>query len=296
MPFGPPTSSVTLSIWPRLAVDAIDGFLGLLLALEAFVVSADAVGRIGEPDAAVGMHDDVVRRVQALALKLLRDHGHGAVRLVAHDAASAMLAGQLAAFVIERVAVAVAGWIAEHRDAAVVFDPAHLDVVRNVAPHQVAADAVPRRPFRPQRADVQPLDGRVADDVAAEARIERDDVRVGILHRLLPRPVARRRDGRHLRLRRLRCRRRDRGGSEGGGQKRSSIPAAAAGWRALVAIRCGHGGYVYRTCRSDSPEFLRPSVSFNPERVSERTEITEITAKASIPARSARACSALKTL
>ena len=131
------------------------------------------------------MHHDVVRRVEPLALKLLGDHRDRAVRLVAHDAPAAVLAGELTPFVVERVAVAVAGRIAEHRDAAVVFDPAHLHVVRDVAPHQVAADAVPRRPFGPERADVQPLDRRVADDVAAEARIERDDVRVGILQRRL---------------------------------------------------------------------------------------------------------------
>ena len=45
----------------RLRVDAIDRFLGFLLALVALVIPADAVDRIGEPDPAVGMHGDVVR-------------------------------------------------------------------------------------------------------------------------------------------------------------------------------------------------------------------------------------------
>ena len=147
-------SSVTLSICAALA-DRRDRPLPwqFRLGLEAFVVAADAVGRIGEPDAAVGMHDDVVGRVQALALELFGDHGDRAVRLVADDAAAAVLARQLPAFEIERVAVAVAGRIAEHSHAPVVFDPAHLDVVRNVAPHEISADAVPCRAFRPQRAD-----------------------------------------------------------------------------------------------------------------------------------------------
>ena len=135
------------------------------------------------------MHDDVVRRIQPLALELVGDDRHRAVRLVAHDAAAAVLARELPAFVVERVAVAVAGRIAERRDAAVVFDPAHLDVVRNVAPHQIAPDAVPGRPFGPQRADVQPPDDGVADDVAAEPIVERDDVGIGILNRILSRPV-----------------------------------------------------------------------------------------------------------
>ena len=139
-----------------------------------------------------GMDDDVVRRVQPLALKLLGDDGHRAVRLVADDTPAAVLARELAPLVVERVAVAVARRIAEHRHAAVLLDPSHLHVVRDVAPHQVAADAVPGRAFGPQRPDVQPPDHRVADDVAAEARVERDDVGIGILERLRPRPVARR--------------------------------------------------------------------------------------------------------
>ena len=116
------------------------------------------------------MHDDVVRRVEPLALELVGDHGDRAVRLVAHDAAAAVLAGELAALEVEGVAVAVAGWIAKHGHATVVVDPAHLHVVGDVAPDQIAADAVPCRTFGPQRPRVQPLDRRVADDVAAEAR------------------------------------------------------------------------------------------------------------------------------
>ena len=110
--------------------------------------------------------------------------------LVADDAPAAVLAGELPAFEVEGVAVAVAGRIAERRHAAVFFDPAHLHVVRDVAPHQIPADAVPRRPFGPQRADVQPLDRRVADDVAPEARVERDDVRIGILNRFEARKIS----------------------------------------------------------------------------------------------------------
>ena len=167
---------------PGFRVDAIDRFLELLGGLEAFVVAVDAVGRIGEPDAAVGMDHDVVGRVQALAFELVGDDGDGAVVFVADDAAAAVLAGKLAAFEIERVAVAVAGGIAEGGDAAILFDPAHLDVVGDVAPDEVAADAVPRRALGPERAGVEALDGGVADHVAAEAIVERDDVGVGVLN------------------------------------------------------------------------------------------------------------------
>ena len=45
----------------RPAVHAVHGFLRFRLAFEAFVVAADPVPRVREPDAAVGMHGDVVR-------------------------------------------------------------------------------------------------------------------------------------------------------------------------------------------------------------------------------------------
>ena len=127
------------------------------------------------------MDHDVVGRVQALALELVRDYRDRAVIFIAHHAPAAVFAGKLAAFEIEGVAVAVAGWIAEGGDAAVFLDPAHLDVVGDVAPDEVAADAIPRRALGPKRAGVEALDGGVADHVFAEAIIERDDVGVGIL-------------------------------------------------------------------------------------------------------------------
>ena len=84
-----------------------------------------------------------------LPWNLLGDDRDAAVRLVADDAAAAVLARELPPLVVEGVAVAVARRVPERRHAAVVVDPAHLHVVRDVAPHQVAADAVPGRALRP---------------------------------------------------------------------------------------------------------------------------------------------------
>src|SRR6185503_6259624 len=128
----------------------------------AFVELA-AVRRIGEPIAAVGVRHHVVRRIQRLAVESIREHGDGAVVLVAHDAAQQVLARDLPALEIERVAVAVVRRRAKHRDAAIILEPAQLSVVRDVAPDEVAALARPRRPFGPQRAGPEPLDRRVAD-------------------------------------------------------------------------------------------------------------------------------------
>src|SRR5207247_5082161 len=133
-------------------IHTVNRFLGLGVGLEPLVVSADAVDGFGEPDAAVRMHDDVVGGVQPLALILVGDYGDGPGRLVPDDATAAVLARELPALVVERVAVAVPGRVTEDRDVAVLFNPAHLDVVGDVAPDQVPADSVPGRTFGPQRA------------------------------------------------------------------------------------------------------------------------------------------------
>src|SRR5262249_44258926 len=189
-----------------LWIRAVHRLLEFLLAFEPFVIATDAVCRVGEPDAAVRMDDDVVRRVQSLALKLFSDDRDGPIRFIANDAAAAMLAGELPSFEVERIAVAVAGRIAEGRNVAILFDPAHLHVVGNVAPYQVATDAVPRRTLGPQGSKMEASDDGVVDDIPPETLVESDNVRIGILDRVLPRPVPRRGDRRNRWLRRLRLR------------------------------------------------------------------------------------------
>src|SRR6185436_14753574 len=63
----------------RLRVESIDTGRDLGFGLVAFVPSADAVDRIREPDAAVGMDHDVVWRIQTLAAELRGDLGDRAV-------------------------------------------------------------------------------------------------------------------------------------------------------------------------------------------------------------------------
>src|SRR5262249_38167113 len=91
---------------------------------------------------------------------------------------------------VEGVAVAVAGGAAHHADVAVVVEPAELDVVGDVAPDEIVADAVPGRPFSPEHAGVQPLDRRIADLVLLKAFVERDEVRIGIADGRLAGPGA----------------------------------------------------------------------------------------------------------
>ena len=143
------------------------------------LVELGAVGRVGEPVAAVRVRHHVVGRVEPLAVEHGREDGRRPVELVAHHAPGDVLAGELAALEVERVAVAVVRRRAEHADVPVVLDPAHLAVVRDVAPHQVAALGAPRRPFRPERAGPQPLDRRVRLPETVEHGLDREHVRVG---------------------------------------------------------------------------------------------------------------------
>ena len=60
-------------------------------------MSTDSVPWICKPDAAIGVHNDVVWGVEWFALKLFRKDGDAAVFLVARDPAGPMLTGELAA-------------------------------------------------------------------------------------------------------------------------------------------------------------------------------------------------------
>ena len=125
------------------------------------------------------MRHDIVGRVQLLAVEGVGQHRRRTVELVPHDAPCQVLARELASLEVERVAVAVVGRAAEHRDPAVVLDPAQLAVVGNVAPDEVAALRVPGRSFHPHGAGPQPLNRRVGLPEGVEAWIDGEDVGVG---------------------------------------------------------------------------------------------------------------------
>jgi hypothetical protein len=138
------------------------------------------------------MRDDIVRRVERLALIGIGDHRHCTVVLPAHHAAVEVLARQLAALKIEGVAVAVIGRPTEHRDPPVVPDIAVLHIARDIAEDDVTALARPGRPFRPQRPRPQPIDRTLGAPQRQKGRVDDDDVGVRINRRFVPSPLARR--------------------------------------------------------------------------------------------------------
>src|SRR5688572_21996620 len=140
-------------------VDAIDATLAeLARRLEPFVVRIDAVGRIGEPDRVVGLHDDVVRAVEALTLEALGQYGDGAVVLGAHDAPQAVLTRDEPALAIDSVAVGVVSGLAENAHRARLLVEAQHAVIRDVTEQQRAQRREVDRALGPATARMQLLD------------------------------------------------------------------------------------------------------------------------------------------
>ena len=78
-----------------------------------------------------------------------------------------MFAGDLAAFVIERISVAEFGVAAECADVPVLLQPPQLPVIRDVAPDQILSLATPGRAFGPEASGIDALDRRVIDLVTS---------------------------------------------------------------------------------------------------------------------------------
>ena len=159
-------------------IDAVD-VAGADLARRgvALVVRVDAVARVGEPDAAVALDHDVVRRIEALAVVAIGEHRARAVDLGARHGAAAVLARDETALQVDGVAVAVHRRLAEHRHRAVRFVPAQHAIVRNVGPDEIASGREPRRAFGPAAAGIELLDVHVREREPAKARV--DDFEAG---------------------------------------------------------------------------------------------------------------------
>ena len=86
------------------AVDIGRKFEGRLVP---FVVRHNAVARIGEPDRAIRMHCEIIRRIERFALKVIRQNRDRAVMLGARDPARIVLAGHEPSLSVAGIAVAV---------------------------------------------------------------------------------------------------------------------------------------------------------------------------------------------
>src|SRR5215207_10627607 len=160
----------------------------LAFRLVAFVVGIDAVGRVGEPDRALRLHDDVVWAVEALALEAVGDDGDAPVMLRARDAPVAVLAGDEPALPVDDVAVGITCGITEHAGLPGGLVPSQHAVVRDIAPDEIAMRREVSRSLGPAAALVELFDLRCDLDEVAEAVVE--DLVVADAHAPLPNGAA----------------------------------------------------------------------------------------------------------
>src|SRR5262249_478149 len=150
------------------------------LGHRSLVERAKAERRIGKPDPSVRGDDDVVRRVEPLALKTVDDDGDRPVVLGARHATPAVFTRDEPALAIARLALAVAGRVTDHRNGALRLIPFQNSIVRDVAPQETAGVPEPYRPLAPARARSQFLDASVEQSTFGELLIEDMNGRIGV--------------------------------------------------------------------------------------------------------------------
>ena len=161
-------------------IEAVDSGRQFEFGFETLVVEQNAVAGIGEPDAPIGMDDDIVGRIQTLALEPVQQHSDGSVVLGAGDTAAEMLAGDQATLAVSRVAIAVIRGLTEYAGLARGFVPLHDAVVGDVAEEQETAVAEVDRTLGPARTRPKSLDYRVGDLEGCEAIVQDFDGGVGV--------------------------------------------------------------------------------------------------------------------
>ena len=165
-----------------LRIHAIDVVLFLLGSrLDALVIPADAIGRIGEPDRTVRSNNRVVRRVQPLAVVLVRNDGDRAVEFGPGDPSAAMFTRDQASFAIDGVAVRVHRRLTEYAEVTVIVGEAHDAVIGNVAEQQISTSRKVDRALGPTHPGGDALNCHGSGESWKTVRPEGD---VGLFERL----------------------------------------------------------------------------------------------------------------
>jgi hypothetical protein len=82
----------------------------------------------------IGSDNCIVRRVQEFPFETVGYYSLAAIVVIANYAAPTVLARNLAAFVVKCIAVAISCRVAKFCHSAIVFDPAQLTIIRDIAP------------------------------------------------------------------------------------------------------------------------------------------------------------------
>src|SRR5262249_55351385 len=130
------------------------------------VIAENAERRIGEPDRIVGLDDDVVGRVERLAVERVDQHR---VVFGARDAPAVVLAADEATLPVARVAVGEIRRPAVNAGASGPLIPAHDSIIGNIAPKQTSRVTEINRALAPAHAGSEPLDARVSQPMIGMA-------------------------------------------------------------------------------------------------------------------------------
>ena len=146
----------------------------------AFPVTLNAKGRVGEPDGTIGRANNVVGRIQSLALKAVGQHRDAAVVFGARDAARQVLTDHQAPARVAAHAVSKVGVAAKHAGLPGGFVVTHDAVVGHIGHQQVATVTKINRPFSPAQARTDLLDRRAVNAVTRKRRVEYFNGRIGV--------------------------------------------------------------------------------------------------------------------
>ncbi|KPW88171.1 hypothetical protein ALO79_200278 [Pseudomonas syringae pv. castaneae] len=155
-----------------VGIEAIEVGRQFGCALAPHVVTDQAERRVGEPDAVVGLHHDVIGRVQRLARKAFSQHRGAAVVLGAGDAPPAMLTDQQTTLTVAGHAIGLVRGLAKHAQAPCGLVPAHDAIVGQVGEQQESTIGEPCRAFCPAQAATETLDLGMGQTVVGKTRVQ----------------------------------------------------------------------------------------------------------------------------
>ena len=158
----------------RLRVESED-VIALLLFRLPF---GQSIRRVGEPNGAVRLHHNVIRRIEFLPVIFAHQRFHRTIFFRYRDTAACVLGGDKAALQIQRVAVDVIARLAERRHT-IGLGPFLQFVCRNIAENQKTI-GVPHWTFGEHHVTCELLHTRICRDTIAKLVFVFDDEGLGI--------------------------------------------------------------------------------------------------------------------
>src|SRR5690348_7672090 len=99
-----------------------------------FVIPHYTITRICEPNSAIWMYNDIIGRIQKLAVPVIRQNSHNTVMFTSDHSPRVVLAGKQPSFKVECVPVGIVRGLVARAYVAVLFQSPHNAIVGNVTP------------------------------------------------------------------------------------------------------------------------------------------------------------------